>query len=95
MSSFQAIFDTALIEYARKTGKDINADPLTSRLRSCTSPSEVHAVLREQAGKFDEFRNGGRKEQIMEKLKPIVDVLLTLSNGGVIGNGIDLVSARL
>jgi len=95
MSSFQAIFDTALIEYARKTGKDINADPLTARLRSCTSPSEVHAVLREQAQKFDEFRNGGRKEQIMKKLKPIVDVLLTISNGGVLGNSIDLVSARL
>jgi len=95
MSSFQAVFDAALIEYAGKTGKDINADPLTARLRSCMSPSDVHAVLREQAGKFDEFRNGGRKEQIMKKLKPIVDVLLTLSNGGVLGNGIDLVSARL
>jgi len=95
MSSFQDVFDTALIEYARKTGNDINADPLTTRLRSCTSPSEVHAVLQEQAQKFDEFRNGGRKEQIMRKLKPIVDVLLILSNGGVLGNGIDLVSARL
>ena len=31
----------------------------------------------------------------MKKLKPIVDVLLTLSNGGVLGNAIDLVSARL
>ena len=95
MSSFQTVFDAALIEYARKTGENIDAEPLTARLRSCTSPSEVYAVLREQAQKFDEFRNGGRKEQIMKKLKPVVDVLLTLSNGGVLGNGIGLVSARL
>jgi hypothetical protein len=95
MSSFHAVFGAALTEYARKTGKDINADPLTARLRSCTSPNEVHEVLQEQAQKFDEFRHGGRKEQIMRKLKPTVDVLLTLSNGGVLGNGIGLVSARL
>jgi len=31
----------------------------------------------------------------MKRLKPIVDVLLTLSNGGALGNGIDLVSAML
>lgn len=91
-SSFHAVFGTALIEYARKTGKDISADPLTARLQSCTSPIGVHEVLQEQAQKFDDFRNGGLKEQIMRRLKPTVDVLLTLSNGGVLGNGIGLVS---
>ena len=95
MSSFQSIFDAALAEYARKTGSDINTDPLTVRLWSCTSPIEIHAVLQEQAQKFDDFRNGGRKEQIMKKLKPIVDVLLTLCDGGVLGNSIGLVSVRL
>ena len=95
MSSFHAVFDAALVEYARKTGKDINADPLTARLRSCTSSIDVHKALREQAQKFDEFRNGGRQGQIMKKLEPIVDVLLTLSNGGALGNGIGIVSARL
>ena len=94
-SQFRAIFDAALVEYTQKTGKNIDADPLTAKLRTCTSPSEVHAVLREQAQKFDEFRNGGRKEQIMKKLKPTVDILLTLSNGGAPGNGIGLVRARL
>ena len=93
-SQFRAIFDAALVEYTRKTGKNIDADPLTAKLRTCTSPSGVYAVLQEQAQKFDEFRNGGRKGRIMEKLKPIVDVLLTLSNGGALGNGIDLVSTR-
>ena len=95
-SQFRAIFDAALVEYTRKTGKNIDADPLTAKLRTCTSPDEVHAVLREQAQKFDEFRNGGRrKEQIMKKLKSTVDILLTLSNGGVLENGIGLVHDRL
>ena len=94
-SQFRAIFDAALAQYTRKTGKNIDADPLTAKLRTCMDPSEVYAVLREQAQNFDEFRNGGRKEQIMKKLKPIIDVLFTLSNGGVVGNGIDLVSSRL
>ena len=31
----------------------------------------------------------------MKKLKPTVDILLTLSNGGALGNGIGLVRARL
>ena len=92
---FQAVFDAALNEYSRKTGKDIDSDPLTAQLRSCRSASEVHGVLHGLAQDFDEFRNGGRKEQIMGKLKPTVDMLLTLSNGGALGNGIGLVRARV
>ena len=82
-SQFKAIFDAALNEYSRKTGKDIGSDPLTAKLQSCESPDEVHGVLQEQSQIFDEFRNGSQK--IMRKLKPAVDILLTLSNGGVLG----------
>jgi hypothetical protein len=92
---FQAIFDAALNEYSRKTGKDIDGDPLTAKLRSCRSSSEVHLILQELTQAFDEFRNGGCKERIMKKLRPTVDILLTLSNGGVLGNGMGLVSARI
>ena len=92
-SQFQAVFDAALNEYSRKTGKDIGSDPLTAKLQSCGSSSEVHGVLQEQAQIFDEFRNGGQK--VMRKLEPTVDILLTLSNGGVLGNGIGLVSPRI
>jgi hypothetical protein len=90
-SSFQVVFDAALNEYSRKTGKDIHSDPLTIELQTCRSSSDVYEVLQEQAQKFDEFRNGGRGVQIMGKLRPSVDILINLSNGGVLGEGIGLV----
>ena len=90
-SQFQAIFDAALNEYSRKTGKAIDSDPLTIELRTCRSSDEVYEVLQERAQKFNEFRNGDRVVQIMRKLKPAVDVLIKLSNGGVLDQGISLV----
>jgi hypothetical protein len=94
-SPFQAVFDAALNEYSRKTGKDIDSDPLTAKLRSCKTSSEVYGILQEQAQMFDDFRNGDRGVQIMRKLKPTVDILLQLCNGGVLGEGIGLVSASV
>ena len=92
---FQGIFDAALNEYSQKTGRDINTDPLTAKLRCCTSPDAVLNVLQEEAQAFDDFRNENRKVQLMRKLKPTVDILLALSNNGVLGNGIGLVSAQI
>lgn len=92
---FQAILDAALIEYSQKTGKDIITDPLTAKLRCCTSPDSVLNVLQEEAQAFNDFRNGNRKVQLMRKLKPTVDILLALSNSGVLGDGISLVSAQI
>ena len=92
-SRFQAVFDAALNEYSQKTGKDIASDPLTAKLRSCRSPDEVHGVLREQVQAFNQFRNGNGMVQLMRKLKPTVDILLSLSNGGVLANAVSLVSA--
>jgi hypothetical protein len=90
-SQSKAVSDAALNEYSWKTGKDIGSDTLAAKLKSCGSSSEVHEVLPEQAQLFDELRNGGQK--VMRKLKPTVDVLPTLSNGGVLGNGIGLVAS--
>jgi hypothetical protein len=90
-SQFQVVFDAALNEYSRKTGKAIDSDPLTIELRTCRSSNEVYEVLQEQAQKFNEFRNGDRAVQIMRKLRPTVDILIKLSNGGVLDQGISLV----
>jgi hypothetical protein len=94
-SPFQDVFDAAVNEYSRKTGTAIDSDPLTIELQTCGSSNEVYELLQEQAQKFNEFRNGDRVTQIMRKLKPAVDILLKLSNGGVLGEGIGLVSARV
>jgi hypothetical protein len=94
-SPFQAVFDAALNEYAGKTGKHIAEDPLTVRLQSCNSPDEVHVVLQEQVQGFNEFRNGDGKVQLMRKLRPTVEVLLSLSKCEILRNAIGLVSVQM
>ena len=90
-SQFQELFDAALREYSRKTGKDIATEPLTARLLRCDSSDTVLGVLQEQAHAFNQFRNGDWKVQLMRRLKPTVDILLRLSTGGIFGQGIGLV----
>lgn len=93
-SQFQSIFDAALKEYSQKTGKDIVTDPITARLRCCTSPDAVLDVLQEEAQAFNDFRNGNRKVQLVRKLKPTVDILLAISTSGILGN-VGSVSAQV
>ena len=94
-SQFQAIFNAALKEYSQKTGKDIATDPMTAKLRCCSTPDAVLDVLQEEAKAFNDFRNGNRKAQLMRKLKPTVNILLGLSGSEVIGNAIGSVSAQV
>jgi len=94
-SQFQAIFNAALKEYSQKTGKYIATDPITAKLRCCSSPDAVLNVLQEEAHAFNDFRNGSRKVQLMRKLKPTVDIMLALSASDVLGNGMGSVSAQV
>jgi hypothetical protein len=94
-SQFHAIFNAALKKYSQKTGKDIATDPITAKLRCCTSPDAVLNVLQEEAQAFNDFRNENRKVQLMRKLKPTVDILLALSTSEALGNAIGSVSARV
>ena len=91
ISQFQDLFDAALREYGQKTGKDIVTDPLTAKLLRCNSSDTVLEILQEQAHAFNQFRNGDWKVQLMRRLKPTVDILIGLSNGGIFGESIGLV----
>jgi hypothetical protein len=84
--SFQAIFDAALKDYSKKTGKDLcNLDhPLTSILDSRNSPDAILDIFREQATEFGEFRKGDTK--LFNWLKPIVKILHTISTNKVLGD---------
>jgi len=92
---FRAVFDAAFKEYFNKTGNDIAQDPLIQRLQSCSSPEDVLGILQDRAQAFIEFRQGGRGVQLMRKLKPTVDILFALSNAGLLGNAVGLVSAQI
>ena len=85
-SNFQAIFEAALKDYTKKTGKDLFDldDPLASRLDSCDSPDSILDIFREQAGELDEFRNDDIK--LFKCLKHIVTALHTLSTNEVLSN---------
>ena len=83
-TNFQAIFENALKDYTKKTGKDLyDLDhPLASKLDSCDSPDSILEIFREQAGEFDEFRKGDTK--LFKWLKPVVKVLHTISTNEVL-----------
>ena len=87
-SQFQALFDAALNEYSRKTGKDITTHPLTERLQNCDSSDKVLSILGEQTQTFNWYRNGDWKIQLMSRLKPTIDILLGLSTSGAFGIGL-------
>jgi hypothetical protein len=90
-SPLQSVFSAALIEYKKQTGKDIIEHPLSTKLDNCNTADDVLAVFQEQAQAFEDFRKGGRKVQLMRRLKPVVHVLLALSTGGTLGEGLGLV----
>jgi hypothetical protein len=70
---FQDIFNTALTEYAQRTGINIAANPITASLLPCDSSDAVPAILKNKADAFDEYRNGDWKVRLMKQLKPTVD----------------------
>jgi hypothetical protein len=85
-SNFKAIFDAALKDYTKRTGKDLcDLDhPLASKLDSCDSPDSILNIFQEQAKEFGEFRKGDTK--LFKWLKPTVEVLHTISTNKVLGH---------
>lgn len=88
---FQDLFDAALREYCKKTGKDIATDPLTVRFFDCKSSDAVLDILEEQVRAFEQFREGDWKVQLLKRLKPTVEILYTFSTSDVVVEGIGLV----
>ena len=62
---------------------------ITDKLVNCDSADSVIGVLKEQAQALRNFR--GDDGKLMTWLKRTVNVLYTLSNSGVLGEGIGLV----
>jgi hypothetical protein len=85
-TSFQDLFDAALRDYQNQTGISLADHTFARQLEACNSVDSVTAILQEHAR---EFR--GDDGKIMKPLKSSVDVLYTLSNSTVLGQGIDLV----
>ena len=86
--NLQPIFDKALEEYRKKTGKELSTHPLAEEIKGCDSPEAILTVLR---GKANEL-NGSQSndERLTKWLTPTVNVLNALSL--TLGKGVGTVS---
>jgi hypothetical protein len=88
---FDAIFNSALETYKRRTKQDLTSNPLLPRLQACDSPDAVLAVLREQIPEIGRYHSADDK--VTRWLAPTVNVLYGFS--AAIGEGVGLVSTRI
>jgi hypothetical protein len=89
-SNFQSIFEKALEEYKKKTGKDLTTHPLAAEIRGCDSPEAILDVLEGKANELN--RSQSSDERLTKWLKPTVNILNALS--ATLGQGAGLVSRR-
>jgi fungal STAND N-terminal Goodbye domain len=78
-ANYQAIFDSALQEYTKKTRKDLSSNPLFNKLQSCDSPDDIITILRQQIPKFDQSASGSNDDRLTRWLDPTVKVINAFS----------------
>ncbi|KAH8982526.1 ankyrin repeat-containing domain protein [Lactarius akahatsu] len=75
--NFRPIFEKALEEYKKKTGKDLTTHPLAAEINGCDSPEAILVVLE---GKANELNQSRRSDDRLTKwLNPTVNILNALS----------------
>ena len=87
-ANYQAIFDSALEVYKKKTGKDLTSHPLLSSFETCSSPDAILAVLHTQILGPGKPPSSGDK--FLAWLDPTINVLSAFS--ATVGGGVGLVS---
>jgi hypothetical protein len=90
--TFQDLFNAALQDYEIQTGTTLLDHPFATQLEACISADSITAILQEQAQIFCKFR--GDDGNIIKSIKSSVDVLYTLSNSAILGQGIGLVCPK-
>jgi hypothetical protein len=86
-SDYQAIFDSALEVFKKKTGKDLASHPLLASFETCNSPDAVLAVLHAQTIGPGQPQSSGDK--LLARLNPTINVLNAFS--ATVGGGVGLV----
>ncbi|KAH9964749.1 hypothetical protein BJV74DRAFT_302368 [Russula compacta] len=84
-SNYQAILDSALEAYKKRTKKNLRSHPLFAKIEACDSPETILVTLRQQISRFDQSRD----DRWTKWLNPTVNVLYAFS--AAIGGGITLV----
>ncbi|KAH9071070.1 hypothetical protein EDB83DRAFT_2313794 [Lactarius deliciosus] len=82
-SNFKPIFDAALSDYKKKTGKELLDHPLATELQHRDTVDAVLAILQDQAKDFQQFKDGDQR--LMKSIGPLTRVLFAFS--GTLGVG--------
>ncbi|KAH8999641.1 hypothetical protein EDB86DRAFT_3242651, partial [Lactarius hatsudake] len=85
--NYHPIFEKALKEYKKKTGKDISTHPLAEEINGCGSIEAVLAVLQGKANELNQSQSSD--ERLTKWLTPTVNVLNALSS--TLGEGVGTV----
>ncbi|KAH9012707.1 hypothetical protein EDB84DRAFT_1444574 [Lactarius hengduanensis] len=85
--NFHPIFEKALKEYKKKTGKELYTHPLAEEINGCSSIEAILTVLQGKANELNESQSSD--ERLTKWLTPTVNVLNTLS--ATLGEGVGTV----
>ena len=89
---FQALFESALQAYEKKTGITLAKHPLAVQLQSCHSVEDVNAVFQGQAKAFSDFQASGK---IMKAIKTTVSILTPISGAAAFADAVGLVRQKV
>ncbi|KAH9040810.1 hypothetical protein EDB84DRAFT_1576915, partial [Lactarius hengduanensis] len=85
--NYHPIFEKALKEYKKKTGKEISTHPLAEEINSCSSIEDILTVLQGKANELNQSQSSD--ERLTKWLTPTVNVLNALS--ATLGEGVGTV----
>jgi hypothetical protein len=89
-AKYQAVFDSALNFYEKKTGKVLSSNPLRRKLETCHSPNDILTALGQQIPESHQSRSD---DDVLTKwLTPTVNVINAFS--ATISRAVGLVSHK-
>jgi len=88
---FQALFESALEDYEKKTGITLSKHPLAVQLQSCHSEDDITDLLQGRAKAFDIFQE---KDRMLKAIKVTVSILTPLSMAASLADAVGLVRQK-
>ena len=90
-SESQALFQSALQAYQKRTGVSLAQHPLAIKLQSCHTVEAITGLLQDQA---QAFRHLQGSDKIMKSLKTTLSILSKLSSAASLADAFDLVRQK-
>src|SRR5579863_800319 len=85
---FQALFESALQAYEKKTGVALAQHPLAVDIQNCQSVDNISTLLQRRAEAFSDFR---QKDRMTKAIKNTLSILTPLSDVASLADAVGLV----